>query len=98
MDKKMMKLVKIYKGLHCDEVPNGWCHDDDPVDGVYHCANCEECSIKTIQALIAEEQMPLVEALKVISQYPCITKLLGRPIDEPCTCAACVAKKALEGR
>jgi hypothetical protein len=57
------KIAEIYKGLHCDSVPKGWCHDDEPIEGVHHCANCEECSIKCLAALIAADRAGLVEAL-----------------------------------
>ena len=60
MREKIAEIQKIVKQLHCDDVPKGWCHDDELVLGIEHCNNCEECVVKSILALIA----PKDEALK----------------------------------
>lgn len=39
----------------------------------------------------------LVEGLKVISKYPCISKLIGEKNDfELCSCARCIAEQSLK--
>jgi len=62
MEAMETRIAEIIKGLHCDSVPKGFCHDDEPVEGIQHCTNCEECTIKCLQALFTEQQ---VEALDV---------------------------------